>query len=483
MASIVKRITSITAARSVSIVSALLVSMVLARIISVQALGEYKTVWILYGVLGPIFTSSLTGLLYYRGANKENVSEVIVSGLIWSSLAGLFMFLVTWFGFPLWEYLFHADGQIIAFRNFAIYLFFSGFTSPIEAIFILKRRNKWLFAHNVISNLIEFSCVVVPYSLGYDIEVVTRWLIVAPYLRASFLILFTWHDWNQIKWSTFFNGFKSDGNYVLGLAVVALAGIVSVQIDSWFVRWFYEDTALFAEYVIGARKIPFLSALLSSVSAALILQIGKQLRERKFGEVFAQINPLASTLFSLLLPFLVLFLVFAKEIMLLLFGGFEASAPVFQIYIGTVLVHFLFPDTILLAMGKSSRVIQASLIEIVFNVVLSISFLYWIGFTGPAWATLISHVIYIWVCMIFVRAETGESASLSNYISFRKCGLGITISAIVLLAFYLISFVSPISIPIFIAFSVVLTVLQAIVFKSDIRQVLKKLKTTDEIQA
>lgn len=483
MASIVKRITSITAARSISIVSALLVSMVLARIISVQALGEYKTVWILYGVLGPIVTASLTGLLYYRGANNEKVSEVIVSGLIWSGLAGFFMLIITWYGFSLWEYLFHADGQINAFRNFAIYLFFSGFTSPIEAIFILKRRNKWLFAHNLISNLIEFCCVVIPYSLGYDLVVVTRWLILAPFLRASFLILFTWHDWNQIKWPTFFDGFKNDGKYILGLAVVALAGIVSVQIDSWFVRWFYEDTALFAEYVIGARKIPFLSALLSSVSAALILQIGKQLKERQFDKVFAQINPLASTLFSLLIPFLMLFLVFSKQIMLLLFGGFEASAPVFQIYIGTVLVHFLFPDTILLAMGKSSRVIQASLIEIVFNVILSISFLYWIGFTGPAWATLISHIIYIWACMIFVNVETGEKASFSNYISIRKCGLGLGISVLVLAGFYLVSVITPITIFIFILFSVALTIIQVVVFKSDIKQVFIKLKTTEEIQA
>ena len=90
------------------------------------------------------------------------------------------------------------------------------------------------------------------------------------------MIFFTKSDWTSVSWNQIKASLPVDIRYVGGLMLVSLAGIASVNMDSWFVRWFYADDAIFAHYVIGARKIPFISALLNAAASALLIQLGKQ---------------------------------------------------------------------------------------------------------------------------------------------------------------------------------------------------------------
>jgi len=444
--------------------------MILTRIISVQELGQYRTIWILYGVLGPVVTGSLSSLLYYRGSEESKRSESISIGLLLSSFLGVIMFLIVWLGFPWWETLFHAKGLYAAFRNFSVYMLFSGFSSVIESVFVLKHRNKWLFAHNLVSNALELSSIVIPFYLGYSLEIVTFCMISAPLLRSIFLIFFTKSDWTSVSWNQIKASLPVDIRYVGGLMLVSIAGIASINMDSWFVRWFYADDAIFAHYVIGARKIPFISALLNAAASALLIQLGKQFNEQKFKESFATIRMISSTLFSIIAPFLVLFLLFSEQLMQLLFGGFESSAPVFQVYLGTVVVHFLFSDTILLALGKSNLVFWASAVELAVNAILSVCFLYWIGFTGPAWATLIAHIVYILVCKFLADGVMPNKVPFSDYFSIKYAAKSFLVMAILIGLFFIQTSYSDASILIFISYLFVLLSVQFVIFKPQIIQ-------------
>ncbi len=434
ISSLAKRITSLTAARSISILSALLVSMVLTRLLSEDAYGAYRTVWILYGVMGPVVTSALTGLLYFRAGEQAHTANSLASVSVWSVFFGLIMAAFMALGFPIWKVIFHADGLQTAFFHFSVYLFFSGVTSSVEAIFIIKERKKWLFAHNLVSNSIEFSSVVIPFSLGYSLETVTLLLIIAPFLRTIFLILFIWKDMIAANWNTMKTVLLSDGKYMSGLLLITLSGIAAVQLDSWVIRWFYEDDAVFAIYTVGARKIPFLSALMSSVSAAMIVQIGKLLKEGKLQEAMPFLARTSGAIASIMLPFLAVVFVFAEELMLLLFGGYTESAPIFQIYLGTVLVHFFLTDTILLAKGKTNLVLKAGILELVVNIALSIPSVYVIGITGPAWVTLFTHMVFVLMCAKLVNKEFGTQQSILTYVSLKEARTGFWLALSVVLS-------------------------------------------------
>lgn len=405
--------------------------MVLTRLLSESEYGAYRTVWILYGVMGPVVTSALTGLLYFRAGEQANVANTLASVSVWSVFFGLIMAAFMALGFPIWKIIFHADGLQTAFLHFSVYLFFSGVTSSIEAIFIIKERKKWLFAHNLVSNSIEFSSVVIPFSLGYSLETVTLLLIIAPFLRTIFMILFIWKDVIAANWKNLKTVFLSDGKYMSGLLLITLSGIAAVQLDSWVIRWFYEDNAIFAIYTVGARKIPFLSALMSSVSAAIIVQIGKLLKEGKLHEAMPFLARTSGAIASIMLPFIAVVFVFAEELILLLFGGYKESAPIFKIYLGTVLVHFFLTDTILLAKGKTNLVLRAGVVELMVNIALSIPSVYVIGITGPAWVTLITHVVFVLLCAKLVNKEFSTHQSILTYVSFKEAQSGFWLALLV----------------------------------------------------
>jgi len=179
---------------------------------------------------------------------------------------------------------------------------------------------------------------------------------------------------------------------------------------------------------------------------------------------------ISSTLFSIIAPFLVLFLLFSEQLMQLLFGGFESSAPVFQVYLGTVVVHFLFSDTILLALGKSNLVFWASAIELVVNAVLSVCFLYWIGFTGPAWATLIAHIVYILICKFLADSQMPQKVPFSDYFSIKYAAKSFLVMAILTGLFFIQTSYYQTSVYVFVSYLVVLLAIQFVIFKPQIIQ-------------
>jgi O-antigen/teichoic acid export membrane protein len=134
-----------------------------------------------------------------------------------------------------------------------------------------------------------------------------------------------------------------------------------------------------------------------------------------------------------MLPFLAVIFVFSEELMLLLFGGYTESAPIFQIYLGTVLVHFFLTDTILLAKGKTQLVLKAGLIELVVNMICSVPAVYVLGITGPAWVTLCTHIIFVLICAKLVNNEFQSKQSIMAYVSISEAKTGLGIAVITLI--------------------------------------------------
>ena len=139
-------------------------------------------------------------------------------------------------------------------------------------------------------------------------------------------------------------------------------------------------------------------------------------------------------------------------------------------YLGTVVVHFLFSDTMLLALGKSNLVFWASAVELAVNAILSVCFLYWIGFTGPAWATLIAHIVYILVCKFLADGVMPNKVPFSDYFSIKYAAKSFLVMAILIGLFFIQTSYSDASILIFISYLFVLLSVQFVIFKPQIIQ-------------
>lgn len=393
-----------TLARSVSIIAALAVAMVLTRILTQNYYGSYRKLWLIYMLLGPSFMSAATGTLYYRGGIQKKKSIAIYSSILLSLFFSGIIFLIGFIGAKKFALLFNAPGLSEAIRGFSFYMFFSTFAGLAEPIFVIIHRKKWLLIYNITYNFIESLLIVIPFYLGIQLEIIVLIMSVGPFLRTVFIIFLSVYQtderplWNEIK-----EEFGQAISYSVGLFVVAIAGIASIQIDKWVVSSYYSSDIVYAIYSVGARKIPFISALTASITSSLIVHFSAKLKDNQFEKLLVSARKATDQLFLYVIPAMVLFFIFSKEIMVILFQKYASSAPVFQVYLFIIVSQFFFAQSIILGKGLSKVNAWIGFVEVIVNLVLSLIFIRTIGLLGPAIATLIAHFIFQFLLIAYCR--------------------------------------------------------------------------------
>lgn len=391
-----------TLSRYMSIGSALLVAMILTRLLSEDDFGAYRKLWLIYAILGPALISSIANTLYYRG-NGEDRERAIFSNLIIGLFYGLGTGALAWVFAGFWAGQLNVYELENGFRLFAPYMALAVFSGIAEPLFVVINRKKWLLGYSALYNTIESALIVVPFALGFDIETVVLIMSIGPALRSIAVIVVAFSQTE--RWPGFISIFSElpiSLKYGFGIILLSLAGIAASEADKWVIGSFFESDALFAIYVIGAKKLPFITALTSAVSAALVTEFATKLRSGDTASAVSQASSASTRLTLIMLPLIAWLFIYAEEVMVLLFGKYEASAPVFRIYMLTVLSQLIFPQSITLGSGRSDINAKFGVAEVVLNISLSIFFVIQFGFLGAAFATLISHFFFtgclLWYC-------------------------------------------------------------------------------------
>jgi len=391
-----------TLSRYVSIGSALLVAMILTRLLSEDVYGAYRKLWLIYAILGPALISSIANTLYYRG-NDADKDSAIFSNLIIGLFYGLGTGALAWFFAGFWAGQLNVSELENGFRLFAPYMALAVFAGIAEPLFVVINRKKWLLGYSFVYNIIESALIIIPFALGFDIETVVLIMCIGPALRSIAVIVVsvtqtqTWPGLKSIS-----TEIPISLKYGFGIILLSFAGIAASEADKWVIGSFFESDALFAIYVIGAKKLPFITALTSAVSAALVTEFATKLRSGDTLSAVKQASSASTRLTLIMLPIITWLFIYAEEVMVLLFGKYEASAPVFRIYMLTVISQLIFPQSITLGSGRSDVNAKFGIAEVVLNISLSILFVIQFGFLGAAFATLISHFFFtgclLWYC-------------------------------------------------------------------------------------
>lgn len=381
----------------------LLVAMILTRLLDEASYGGYRKIWLLYGVLGPAFLNTLASTLYYRGKADDRDAAIRVNlllGLLFGLITALTGFLLADF----WSNQLNAADLSDSFRAFSPYMGLAVLAGIAEPLFITLERKKWLLSYTLGYNMIEFVLIILPFALGLPLPQVLLIMAIGPALRCVVVVYvslaFARHppDWKRLRLE-----FRKSLRYAGGIMLLSLVSVGIVQIDKWVIGVYFVGDALYATYEIGAKKLPFITAVTSSVSAALVSEYTGRLRAGNFQAALQEARQASTRLFVLLLPALSIFFVYAEEVLLLLFGGYEASAPIFRIYLCTLLTQLVYPQSILLGLGRSDITARYSLYEFSFNLGMSVFLVLSIGFWGPAVATLLAHFLFTALLLNFCR--------------------------------------------------------------------------------
>jgi O-antigen/teichoic acid export membrane protein len=246
---------------------------------------------------------------------------------------------------------------------------------------------------DLVTELANFSFVVVPLLLGYGLEAVLLCLLafygikfavmlgILLSLEGGFVKLWDW----QI--------FKAQLQYSLPLWLSFVVTVGRSSVDKFLVVYLYRPED-FAIYSRGAFELP----LVGMVPFALANLLGPKFAEAygrgETASIISMWREAARKVAHVFFPLFVFCFIFAEPIITLLFTSqYRGSVEIFRIYLCLLPIRIVSYKTILIATGTTKPILAAAIIGFVASVVLGIGLEAALGLTGPAIGYVIGEVL------------------------------------------------------------------------------------------
>ena len=90
---------------------------------------------------------------------------------------------------------------------------------------------------------------------------------------------------------------------------------------------------------------------------------------------------------------------------------FIESASIFNVFLLVIISRLIFPQTILIAFGKTKMVLLISVLETILNIILSVIFVQYFGLIGIAFGTFLAYLFEKTTLAIYLSYQHGISFS------------------------------------------------------------------------
>ena len=306
------------------------------------------------------------------------------------------------------------EGDVLPYFNLMCILWAINIpTFLVEYIYVLKKKPKGIIAFGLYAYIGQTIAITLPIFLGYSFEYSFIVLIIIACTKYIWLI-------NSLRLNTTFKfDFQIIRPYVtlaIPLILYFFIGSIMNYVDKILVTKFFGIDGL-AIYESGAKELPLVTALVGAIASALIADIALNLNNG--------LDELRNRTKKIMLPLFAIsaILMFVSPyIFPLAFNpDFKDAALIFNIYLLILSSRILLPQTILIGMNETKIILYASIIEIIFNLTLSLIFLQYFGMAGIAFATVIAFMIEKVVLITYNRKR--HNIRLSQYCDVKSYSL------------------------------------------------------------
>lgn len=368
------------------------------------ALSHYRKLWPFYALVGPVLLSAILNTAYLNGSRLEFARFALGQALRWLAIGALFLGVSSyWLAAPIAAYLKVPELQQ-AYEGFALYGFFAMLGGFAEPLFVISKRTDRLPWFTLLVTLGDMLAILLPFIWTQDLLQVLFWMTLAQMARLPVLLVLyrAWRRELPVSEKRPYFEWKSI-QYMLSMAFIALAGLGAVEINRFIVGSRLDDFA-FILYDLGARKIPFITIITTSISSAIVATYAHQVQQGAWAEVSQKVQASTERLFRGLLPVLTVLAVGAPSIVTLVFGPlYREASPVFFWFTVALLSNILFPQSLLQASGRPRVIVWTSVIETFVNISLSVFLIDLMGISGVAMAVALSHWLYTLILLVYCR--------------------------------------------------------------------------------
>lgn len=188
--------------------------------------------------------------------------------------------------------------------------------------------------------------------------------------------------------------------FSIPLGTTDVISLLNTYFDRYLILFAF-PAAGFATYQAGAWQIPVITFVPYAVGAAFQPTMVALFKKQRPAEALKVWQDSIAKVSLIVVPVTMAFMLGAEELMTLLFtDAYAEAAPVFRCYASLGLLRVAAYGAVIVSAGRPRYVLQAAVLSMISNIVLSVVLLSTVGFVGPALGTAIAFVptvmFYCW---------------------------------------------------------------------------------------
>lgn len=389
----------LTLSKVVTLSINLLSVMLLSRYRSLTEYGTYSAILMVVNLALPFFLLGFPNALNYFYPRAETLdqrdrflSAYFISITFLAIVAGGILYLTG----PLWAQYFDNPDMVSFAYLLAILPFTKAMTESRGNLLVASGQAKKLVVITLLQNLALLLAVLATQWLGQSFAFYTILFAVVEVggalvvLREGNRLIERWHAHPD-------KGLLSQVlRYSVPMGLAALVGILNLELDKLMIGYWF-DTETLAIYANAGRELP-VTIVASSFTAILLPAITRLVKYKRVDEGVSIWRSSVELSFFIMMFAVSVLVVYAPQVISVLYSDkYLEGVTIFRIYSCVLIWRTTYFGMILNVTGNSRLVMRYSILTLLFNVVLNITFFYLMGMIGPALATFVSMGIMVFV--------------------------------------------------------------------------------------
>ena len=372
-----------------------LLIMILSRLLSKEEYATYSQGILIYRTLLPILQFGIPLAISYFLPQANNIYQE--KSIFLNSLkiifigASLALLLIIFFRDFLSIFYNNSDFSDIVFP-LGIYIFLEIINAIMPNFYISIGKNRRFALITIFISLIRAITVCLFAALNNSVKGIFIVLATVSGIKCMIFFIDVYRRYRKqvIDYNSSYS-FTVIFKYGMVIGLSQAIGQVSTLLDQNVVASMFTPSE-YAIFVNGAVDIPFIALIGSSIASVLLPEFAKKgmnnqemLDKWKTGIIYTA---------SFLLPIMtVLFVVAPSYITVVYSQEYIDSVPVFRIYLLKIPTMIATYSTILLAKKANSKILLNTVLSLIVNVILNITFIKFFGIYGAALGSILSLYI------------------------------------------------------------------------------------------
>ena len=411
---------ALTAARIVTTGIGLVSAMLLSRFRSLEEYGTYSQILIVVNLVTAMFSLGLPSSINYflaRADRKEERQQFLSVYFTVNTLIGIIMGCILVALCPVIGEYFNNKSINMFWYVLAVLPWTKVLRDSLSHIMIVYEKVPQLSVFNILSSIIIVSCILIIRWFNLSFSDYMKLYVISESLITISIYVIVWRVENPLYLLIDKRIFDKIIAYSLPIGLSSFVGTLMIEADKLIIGSLL-NTEKLAVYTNAAKELP-LTMVSSSFTAVLIPQMVKKLKENKAQEAIDLWGITIELSYIIIVFCVTALVVFAPQIMVILYSEkYLPGINVFRVYSVILIIRVTSFGIILNATGNTKYILLNSIFMLVANIALDYILFYIIGFSGPAVATLVTHLLGTY--LLLKRSSKIVGIKTSRLIPWKK---------------------------------------------------------------